>query len=199
MKDKLLYMVGGLVVGGLLVFFMGAGSNAGMLGGVSNMNSLTLSDDLVVDKTSTLTGAVSIVSGSITGAFDGGTFTESGGIRATSTTNATETLLASDFDVENYIDYTANINTTLTLPATTTFATGFLPNAGDTRQVTLRSATTTAATTLTLAAGTGIDLQFAEATGGDLVLNGLDVGVITFIRKANTDILALWNEYTEAD
>jgi len=147
----------------------------------------TLSSTLAVGGATTLTGAT-----------DASTFTQGGGITATSTTNATETLLASDFDVENFIDYTPNLNSTLTLPATSTLST-FIPNAGDMRRVIFRNASSTVAATLTLAAGTGIDLQFVEATGGDLVLNGLDIGEMTFIRETDTDIIALWNEYTVAD
>lgn len=173
--------------------------------GGSTQSDWNVGGALNVTGATTLTGTLTssgalVASGALTvsGATDVSTFTQGGGITASSTTNATETLLATDFDVENFIDYTANIDTTLTLPATSTLS-AMIPNAGDTRDVILRSATTTAATTITLAAGTGIDLQFVEATGGDLVLNGLDVGILKFIRQANTDILVLWNEYTEGD
>jgi len=57
MKAKLLYIVGGLVIIGLFAFAMNTNSGEGFLGGVSNMDSLTLSDDLVVGGVSTFTGA----------------------------------------------------------------------------------------------------------------------------------------------
>uniref|UniRef100_A0A6M3L5B1 Uncharacterized protein n=1 Tax=viral metagenome TaxID=1070528 RepID=A0A6M3L5B1_9ZZZZ len=126
-----------------------------------------------------------------------GVLTQGGGVRATSTVNATETLLYTDFDTENVIDYTANINTTLTLPATSTMS-AMIPIAGEMREIIFRSATTTAAATITLVAGAGMDLQFDEGAG-DLVLLGLDVGTLKFIRKTNTDMIVLWQEYAEAD
>ena len=125
---------------------------------------------------------------------------QSGGERyASSTTNSTETLLASEFDGNvTYIDYTANIDTTLTTMASTTM--DFLGyEAGDERSYWFRSATTTAATTITFAAGTGVDLQHGDATGDDLVIDGLDIAKLTFIRKADDDVLLLMTKYTEGD
>jgi len=125
---------------------------------------------------------------------------QSGGERyASSTTNSTETLLASEFDGNvTYIDYTANIDTTLTTMASTTM--DFLGyEAGDERSYWFRSATTTDATTITFAAGTGVDIQFGDATGDDLVIDGLDVAKLTFIRKADDDVLLLMTKYTEGD
>lgn len=159
----------------------------------------TLTGATTLASTLGVTGAATLSSTlSVSGATSLETLTEGGGIRATSTDNATETLLASDIDVENYLDYTPNINSTLTLPATSTLS-AMIPNAGDSRQILFRNASTTAAATLTVAAGTGIDLQYTEATGGDLVLNGLDVAITTWVRKSDTDILVIWDEFTEAD
>lgn len=132
------------------------------------------------------------------GVLDVSTFTQGGGMFTSSTANATETLLVTAIDTENFIDYTPNVNSTLTLPATSTMS-ALIPVAGDSRDYIIRNASSTAAATLTLAAGTGMDLQFTEATGGDLVLNGLDAGTLTMTRLTNTDILVLFNEYTEAD
>jgi len=125
---------------------------------------------------------------------------QSGGERyASSTTNSTETLLASEFDGNvTYIDYTANIDTTLTTMASTTM--DFLGyEAGDERSYWFRSATTTDATTITFAAGTGVDLQHGDATGDDLVIDGNDLAKLTFIRKADDDVLLLMTKYTEGD
>lgn len=119
------------------------------------------------------------------------------GVRtASSTVNSAETMTLSMFDNENYIDYTPNVNTTLTFPASSTMA-NFLPNVGDEKTVTFRNASSTAAATITFAEGTGGDLQILEATGTDLVLEGLDIARVTFQRKNNSDFLMLFSEYTE--
>ena len=132
----------------------------------------------------------------VSGASDVSTFTQGGGITASSTTNAAETLLATDIDVENVITYTPNVNSTLTLPATSTLS-AIIPTAGDTRQYFIQNASSTETATLTLAGGTGMDMQ--EPTGADLVINGLDWGILNFVRLANTDIAVFFNEFQEAD
>ena len=161
-------------------------------------NSATKYTDLEVTgetqtATMTITGATTVA-----GATDVSTFTQGGGMYTSSTAAATATLLASAIDLENFIDYTPNVNSTLTLPATSTMS-ALMPVAGDTREYIIRNASSTAAATLTLVAGAGMDLQFVEATGGDLVLDGNDAGTLTMTRLTNTDILVLFNEYTEAD
>lgn len=122
---------------------------------------------------------------------------EGGGIRATSTVNNAETLLASDFDVENVIDYTLNVQAaTLTLPASTTL-TSFLPKSGDTRTILIRNATTTA-TNLTIAGATGVLLKKATTTAiiyGDT--DGANYGTIKFTRKANRDIEAIFDSFVD--
>lgn len=126
-----------------------------------------------------------------------GVFTQGGGVRATSTVNAAETLLASDFDEENVIDYTLNQqDATLTLPASTTIP--GIPYAGNVRSVYIRNATTTAAMDLTIAGGTGTILKKATSTAtikGDT--DGDNYARIDFVRKANTDIDALLNIFID--
>jgi len=128
----------------------------------------------------------------ITGSLSSGTFTEYGGIRATSTIGNAVPLLASDFDTENVIDVTLNVlDATLSFPATTTL-TSFIPTAGQTRTLLIRNATTTAAMDLTITGGTGVLLKNATSTAvikGDT--DGANYGIIKLIRKANTDIEAL--------
>ena len=124
---------------------------------------------------------------------------QSGGERyATTTTAATYTLVNAEFNGnKTYIDWNTGINTTLTTMASTSMDwLGYA--AGDERSYWFRSATTTAATTITFAAGTGVDLQKNEDTA-DLAVNGLDVAKLTFIRKADTDVLLIMTEYIEAD
>ena len=124
---------------------------------------------------------------------------QSGGERyATTTTATTYTLVNAEFDGNiTYIDWNTGIDTTLTTMASTSMDwLGYA--AGDERSYWFRSATTTAATTITFAAGTGVDLQKNEDTA-DLAVNGLDVAKLTFIRKADTDVLLIMTEYIEAD
>jgi len=124
-----------------------------------------------------------------------------GSAYATSSTAATYTLVATEFkDDIYYINWTPNVSTTLTLMATTSANIEALniPNVGDTREYILVNASSTAAATITLAAGTGIDLQYDEDSA-DLAIAGLDAAKLTFIRKPNTDVLVLLTEFTEAD
>lgn len=127
-----------------------------------------------------------------------GHFTQGCGNTATTSTAASYTLLRAELADACMITWLPNVNTTLTFPATSTI-TDLVPNVGDSRTFRLYNASTTAASSITLAAGTGIDLQFSEGTGGDLVLNGLDWGVLTFVRQADTDVTVIWDEFTEAD
>lgn len=120
-----------------------------------------------------------------------GALTQGGGITATSTSGTAVPLLASDFDTENVIDVTLNVqDATLTFPATTTL-TGFIPYAGMTRTLFVRNATTTATIELTVTGGTGVLLKNATTTGkiwGDT--DGGNHARIDLLRKANTDIEA---------
>lgn len=190
-----------------LIFGQGARSKAGSSGtrfpnGVSADATSPIAGE-VRGTTFTLTGA-----GSVTGAFTvAGAITQGGGIRATSTTNTSETLLATDFDTENVIDYTANTgDTTVTLPASTTL-TSFLPTAGQMRTVWVRNATTTAATDIIIVGGSGTLLKVASSTNqigggvGAQQINGDTDGGnharLDFVRKANTDIEVLMTVFRD--
>jgi len=122
-----------------------------------------------------------------------------GGRVATTSVAATYTTNATDFNgTPTYIDWTPNLNTTVSLSGTSTHA--YVPNVGDVATVYLRNASSTAGATITLAAAdANLDLQFVEATGGDLVLNGLDFGSLTIIRESASLVTVLFNEFTEAD
>lgn len=120
---------------------------------------------------------------------------------ATSSTAATYTVPANTFGRDVYmISWTPNVNTTLTLPATTSASfiniVGITP--GESREYILYNASSTAAASITLAAGAGIDLQKNEDTA-DLAILGLDMAKLTFIRKPNKDVMVLMEEYQEAD
>lgn len=130
--------------------------------------------------------------------FDGGA-TLGGTKLATTTTAATYTTVAKDFvGLPTIWAVTPNLNTTLSLSSTSTLA--YVPNIGDTAQIYLLNASTTAAATITFAAvDANQDLQFAEATGGDLVLNGLDWEKVTLIRTSKYKVTMILDEMTEAD
>jgi hypothetical protein len=164
--------------------------------------SYRVSNTEVIDSTGAFTGTVSGTINTsntltVSGASDVSTLTQGGGVRATSTLNSAETLLASDFDVENYIEYTPNISSvTLTLPATSTLAT-MIPNAGDTRTIIIENATSTASIDITISAGAGMDLQ--EPDGQDLVISEDNYAILTFWRRSDTDMVVTVDVFIPAD
>lgn len=122
-----------------------------------------------------------------------------GGVVSTTTTATTYTTLARDFNnTPSVISWLPNINTTVSISSTSTLP--YVPNVGDTATVYLRNASTTAAASITVAAkDAGLDMQFAEATGGDLVLNGLDWAKLTIIHTSTNLVTVIFDEMTEAD
>lgn len=113
------------------------------------------------------------------------TFTQGGGIRATSTDDTSATFLASDFDVENMIEFTPNVTgITATLPATSTLS-SIIPNASDHRDIAVCNATTTAAAPFTLAFGTGMNSHLATST---LAIESGDCATLNLYRATDTDI-----------
>lgn len=122
-----------------------------------------------------------------------------GGRMATSSTASTYTTASRDFNgTPSMILWTPNVNTTVSLSSTSTFA--YVPQVGDIAKVVFLNASTTAASAITFAAvDANLDLQFSEATGGDLVLNGLDWAEFTIIRQSASKVSVIFNEFTEAD
>lgn len=122
------------------------------------------------------------------------TLTQGGGVTST-TSAASASLLATDIDTENYVAVTPSLgNITITLPASSTFP--GIPNPGDTRDLIIENAAT-AATTTTIAAGTGIDLQ--EPDGQNVVIGQNNYAYITCTRQRNTDIACRIDETIPAD
>lgn len=111
-----------------------------------------------------------------------GTFTQGGGVFATSSVG-TVTYPASAFDTESLIEHTAASVVTATLPASSTLS-SFIPTAGQSRTVCINAITST----VTLAGGTGTDLNSASTTKA-IIAGGL--GCLNFVRKTNTDIEVL--------
>jgi len=128
-------------------------------------------------------------------------FSQGGTRYATSSTATAYTLTNTEMTNRNndvsYIDWTVNVNTTLTTQATSSMS--WLGKvAGDEKSFWFRNASTTAAASATFAAGTGVDLQKNEDSA-DLAILGLDLAKLTFIRKADTDVLLVLEEFIEAD
>jgi len=128
-------------------------------------------------------------------------FTQGGGILSISTTSATYTLTQAELANANVIKIGPTAGAaamTLTLPASTSFTT-LLPKNGDTRDWIIWNAHTAAATTTTVAVGTGIDLQ-GDTTGDD-VINGGVFGKLQCTRLGTTDpmMMCYVNEGVAAD
>lgn len=115
------------------------------------------------------------------------TVTIGGNVFATSSAGAV-TYTAASLNNVNTIQHTATGALTATLPASSTL-TSFVPKAGDSRTVFLNPITTG----ITLAGGTGTDLNTASSTKFCVVgsLCRLD-----FVRKSNTDIEVLLTSST---
>lgn len=125
-----------------------------------------------------------------------------GGMVSTTTAISTYTSQAENFtQLPTVISWLPNVNLTYSIGSTSTLP--LIPNVGDTATVYFRNASTTAASTVTFAAAdTSVDMQFTEATGGDLVLNGLDWAKLTFIRNSTSgtsQVTVIFDEMTEAD
>lgn len=114
-----------------------------------------------------------------------------GSYYATSSTASAYTLTTDEFPADrryNYVEWTANVNTTLTTMASSSAPLSDL-KIGETYTVDIYAASTTAASTITFSAGTGVDMQ--EDEGETVVLNGLEIAELKFQKKSDTDVL-MW-------
>ena len=150
------------------------------------------------DNTSPLEGEVRGTTLTTTGAVAiGGRLTEGGAILASSTAGAADTITEAQLIAYSQIDYTpGDAAVTLTLPATSTLTT-LIPNAGDKVTFKIRNLDATAATSTTIAAGTGMDL--VENENGDVVIEGGNEAYIRLIRESDTDVTVSVDEYAAAD
>jgi len=161
----------------------GAGCNGG---NCTDFDAVNTSAGYYVDDVQVIDGSGDIVSGSITttDAVSVGAFTQDGGVTATTTTGTAVTLVASDFDTENVIKVNSGTpGLTVTFPASSTL-TALVPNVGDTREVWLYGASTSASANITIAAGAGTTLKKAASTTAQIVgdTDGLNNFRITFQR-----------------
>ena len=157
--------------------------------GGTTADDINIGGNLAVTGTTALTGAVTM-----SGSFGSGFMTRSGTALASSTVNSAETLSAANLISYNHITYTPNVAAmSLTLPASSTLAT-LIPNTGDMITKTINNATSTAGITVTLVAGAGENI--ATSSVNNLVINPGKAGLLTFLRKANSDIqIFLQNGY----
>jgi len=199
LKQTLIGIVAVILVGSLGFYLgsLGGDVSTPSLGGVTHLSGLSVGSDGF-----TSTGATTLSSTVTTG----GVVTLNAG-QLRSYTNATTsvgsgTLKLSDvngYDVVLLTPKGAAATKTLTFFASSTAAT-WLPTAGDMQETCFVNGTTTAATTITFAAGTGIDLESATST---LILPANDTACFKFIRQSATastsDISALMIRYVDAD
>lgn len=108
--------------------------------------------------------------------------TMGGNVFATSSAG-TATYTAASLQNTSVIQHTATAALTVTLPASSTLG-AFIPRPGDTRTIFINAITTK----ITLAGGTGTDLNTASSTK-DVIAGG--VARLDFVRKVNTDIEVL--------
>ena len=125
-------------------------------------------------------------------------FVQAGGVKSIDPVDATYTLAATDMLDYNIITFDASSTQaalTVTLPATTSFP---LPSdAGSYRTWVIENPFTAAATTTTIAAGTGVDLQ--EPDGQNVVIGINNFAWLTCWRTANTDVTCRVDETIPAD
>lgn len=125
-------------------------------------------------------------------------FTESGGVTTVTPTSGSYTLTASDMAISNFITFTASTTMpalTLTLPATSSFP--LSTDVGATRTWIVENPFTAAATTTTIAAGTGVDLQ--EPDGQNVVIGINNYAYVTATRLPDSDIAVRVDETIPAD
>jgi len=118
-------------------------------------------------------------------------FSMGGQYYATSSAAATFTLTTAEFATDredSYISWLPNVKQTLTTMASSSAPLVDL-NVGEAYSMYFYNASTTAEATITFAAGTGVDLQ--EDEGETVVINGLEISKLTFLKKADTDVI-LW-------
>jgi hypothetical protein len=187
MKKYIIGIIVALLVG-LVIGFTFVRQPTTVVKGTTNVSSLgteSLSVGTGCDNSfSTCTGTTIDASGNIVilgkTTFDGGTIYSS---TLSTTTGTAVTLKQSDL-----LTYTTILAlpivgaTTWTLPASSTMA-SYVPVAGDTQRVTIVNASTTAGITLTLAAGTGWNINSATTT---LQIRPNTSAVLNCTRKAAT-------------
>jgi len=128
-----------------------------------------------------------------------GAFSQGGGVTTVVPNGATVTITAAQMRDSNVITFDTSSSTqpalTATLPATSTFPIG--TESGSYRDWVIVNPFGAAATTTTIAAGAGIDLQ--EPDGQNVVIGINNYAWLTCFRKVNTDVVCNVDETIPAD
>jgi len=127
-----------------------------------------------------------------------GAFSQGGGVSTATPDDATYTFSGGDMSTNNVLTFVASTTMpalTATLPASTTFP--LSSEAGAYRSWVIVNPFLAAATTTTIAAGTGIDLQ--EPDGQNVVIGINNFAWLTCFRMASTDIVCSVDETIPAD
>lgn len=154
------------------------------LGGTTNFDSLSLSENLTVAGTAAFNGTIR----SSRSAYQGG-------VNSTSTTATTYTLVSGDIVGYSTISMTPNTGSlNLVLPSSSTMST-WLPNSGDRTSIILFNATTSAGIQIGLVPGTGSLLEIASSSIGTTALTASTTPAkamrLEVFRKWNTDLVFL--------
>ena len=125
--------------------------------------------------------------------------TDGGTVFSTTTTSATGELTAAQMEKAKLFRFLGSDTAaayTISLPASSTMS-SVLKNPGDYRTWVFENGYTAAATTTTIAAGTGIDLQ--EPDGQNVVIGINNYAFLTCFKEASTDIVCRVDETIPAD
>lgn len=174
--------------------------------GDTNFYTVDAENGFKVDGTEVLDSSRNLSAGTISGSamtLTGETtvegFTQGGGVLNISTTNAARTLTQAEMLASNVIEIESTATgaaLTLTLPATSTMST-LIGTAGNVREWIIENNHTAAATTTTVAAGTGIDLL--EPDGQNVVIGINNTATLKCWRKETTDVGCIVDETIPAD
>jgi hypothetical protein len=199
MKDYITVFIVALiasVIGGAIAFtfapapILPAHTHEESTGGVTNFDALTLDNgDLTITNGGITASGETVVQG----------FTEGGGTVTVTPVTSTVTLTQANLLAGNVITFTASTTMpalTVTLPATSTMTT-LLASDGNRRNWVIENPFTAAATTTTIAAGTGVDLQ--EPDGQNVVIGINNYAWLTCFREASTDVVCSISETIPAD
>lgn len=163
--------------------------------GIVNSGTLVQTGNGTIGGTFGVTGATTL--GTVTTGIVNSNGASGSGVLASTTMETTATALASYVTDYRCWAFTPNVaNTALTLPASSTLST-FLPTAGTCHTIKLENVSSVNATTTTIVAGTGMDLQ--EPDGQDVVIGGTNYANIEFCRRSDTDFVVTVDETIVAD
>lgn len=186
-----------LLVVGLVGLFRRPGLGAYIDSGqVSRFTDVNITNDLVVDGATTITGALSGTGLTLTGDLVSSDFIQGGGVTTLTQTGTTTTATAAQICDTHLINLTVTnatgTNTTL-LPAAADLVADCLTVNGQTKQVVLRN--TGSATSTTITANTGTVLNKSGDTGGTVTMAATSSVIIDFVRLSATAVEANINYF----